>query len=377
MPPFIDGTAVRKALVSGARDRQPGVRKAPAERGAAPTVVHVAVHAVCLGPNVGGGDRLGEELGDVFVGGPVARHAQLVPVLVAELLLQVRVGEPVIAEPIQVRELLVGKLELLSLKVLSELRIHPVVEVERRVRKFASFAVHIIGEVHRALEADVRPDEVGVVDINVVDAPAGRELRLQLLHQVALPDDVVRHVDARDLGKGLGERLRFPGVCLNRLGDRLDIGPTKRFGVLREPHQLVDLLPEGKHRRLKLEGPFHGGPFAVVHGAVLALGILPGFLPRDVGVVGFVREVLRLGGGERLEEKGCDAEGHWDQPGAVRHIGLVRGAHNKATVGSEKRYRERSSVKEQETSPAETVWGTVQALPWPSETIAAARMDTP
>jgi hypothetical protein len=55
-------------------------------------------------------DAVGEELGDVLVGRPVDRDAELVPVRVPELLLDVRVGEPVVAEPVEVRELLVGEL---------------------------------------------------------------------------------------------------------------------------------------------------------------------------------------------------------------------------------------------------------------------------
>jgi hypothetical protein len=51
---------------------------------------------------------VGEELGDVFVGAPVQRHAQVVAVLGLELVLQVLALEQVGAEPVQVGKLLVG-----------------------------------------------------------------------------------------------------------------------------------------------------------------------------------------------------------------------------------------------------------------------------
>ena len=55
-------------------------------------------------------DILGEEFSDVLVGGPVDRNAEFVAVFGLEAFLQVGTVEPVLAEPVQVGELLIGKL---------------------------------------------------------------------------------------------------------------------------------------------------------------------------------------------------------------------------------------------------------------------------
>jgi hypothetical protein len=52
----------------------------------------------------------GEEFGNVFIGRPVDRHAKLVAVFLLEIGLVLLVVEPVVAEPVEVGELLVREL---------------------------------------------------------------------------------------------------------------------------------------------------------------------------------------------------------------------------------------------------------------------------
>ena len=104
--PFVDREAVRHALVAVAGHRQPGVGEAPAERGILLAVVHVAIDLDAVDLL----DVVGEEVGDVLIGRPVDRHAEIVAVFGLELLLDVGTGEPVVAEPVEVGELLVGQL---------------------------------------------------------------------------------------------------------------------------------------------------------------------------------------------------------------------------------------------------------------------------
>lgn len=59
---------------------------------------------------------VGEEFGDVFISRPVDRNAKVIAVFVFELLLQVFTLEPVITEPVKVRELLVRKLIKLAIR---------------------------------------------------------------------------------------------------------------------------------------------------------------------------------------------------------------------------------------------------------------------
>jgi hypothetical protein len=68
---------------------------------------------------------------------------------------------------------------------------------------------HPVGQVAGLLVAPVRADQVGVVDIGVIDVFAGLHLRLQLLDHVAFADQVVGDLDAGDLGEGLGQHLGF------------------------------------------------------------------------------------------------------------------------------------------------------------------------
>src|SRR5207245_2110919 len=76
--PLVDRSAIGQALGARASHREPGVGHAPTQIRRALAVVHVAVHAHPI-------DVLhvhGEELRDVFIGGPVERDDQLVAVAI-------------------------------------------------------------------------------------------------------------------------------------------------------------------------------------------------------------------------------------------------------------------------------------------------------
>ena len=183
---FVDRQAVGQALVAGAGHRQPGVGEAPAERGILLAVVHVAIDLVAVDLL----DVVGEEVGDVLVGRPVDRHAELVAVLGLELLLVVGV-EPVVAEPVEVRELLIGQLVELAVGRGAEGLADEVVDVERRQGDVLALAGHEVGQRDRLVVAIVRADQVGVVDTAVIDVLAGLHLGLQLLDDIGLLDEVV------------------------------------------------------------------------------------------------------------------------------------------------------------------------------------------
>jgi hypothetical protein len=72
----------------------------------------------------------GEELGDVLIGRPVDRHAEVVAVFGLEVGLVLLVVEPVVAEPVEVRELLVGQLVELAVRAGGELRPDEIVDIE-------------------------------------------------------------------------------------------------------------------------------------------------------------------------------------------------------------------------------------------------------
>jgi hypothetical protein len=167
-------------------------------------VVHVAVDGLAV-------DVLhvvGEELGDVLVGAPVQRHAQVIAELGLELVLQVLAREQVGAEPVQVGELLVGQLVELLVGAGGEAGADEVLQVQPGVGPLLALAGHVVGQVHDLAVAVVRTDQVGVADPAVVDALARLHRGLQLLDHVAFLDQVVLDLDAGDLGQ-----RPWPGSC--------------------------------------------------------------------------------------------------------------------------------------------------------------------
>jgi hypothetical protein len=124
------------------------------------------------------------------------------------------------------------------------------------------------------LVAEVRADQVGIVDPAVVDVLAGLHLRLELLDDVAFLDQVVRQLDAGDLAEGLGQRLRFVFMRGDRLRDDLDLHAGEGLRGIDEPLHLLLLLLLGERRgsgtRLSIHfrappsGPAKAGPAASV-----------------------------------------------------------------------------------------------------------------
>ena len=205
MPHSSTGRPFGMADVGLAGHGQPGVGHAPAEVGRALAVVHVAVDLDAV-------DLLhvvGEEVGDVLIGRPVDRHAELVAVLGLELVLEVRAVEPVLAEPVEIGELLVGQLPELAVRPGGERLAHEVVDVEHRVGDVLALARHPVGQVDGALQARMRADQVGVVDIAVIEVAVRLHLRLNRLDDLAFAEDLVVHLDAGDLLEGLGQHLRL------------------------------------------------------------------------------------------------------------------------------------------------------------------------
>ncbi len=125
-------------------------------------------------------------------------------------------------------------------------------DVERRQRDVLALAGHPVVEGDRLLVAEVRSDEVGVVDPAVVDVAAGLHLRLDLLDHVAFLDEVVVELDAGDLGEGLGEGLRLVFVRRDRLGDDVDLHAGEGLRGVDEPLHLLELLVLRERRGLEL-----------------------------------------------------------------------------------------------------------------------------
>jgi len=100
-------------------------------------------------------------------------------------------------------------------------------------------------------------DQIGVVDIGVVQISVGLHLRLHRLHDFAFAEQLVVDPDAGNFLEGLGQHFGFVGVGRYRLGEDVDLHADKRLGRLDEPLHLLDLLVARQRRGLEfLVDPF-------------------------------------------------------------------------------------------------------------------------
>jgi hypothetical protein len=204
-------------------------------------------------------DVVGEELGDVLIGGPVDRNAEVVAVFLLERRLQVFAVEPVLAEPVEVRELLVGQLVEIAVRAGGELGAHEVIQIEPGLVTSAAVARHPVGQVVGQLQPRVGADQVAVVDIGVVEVAAGLHLGLHGLHHLALAEDLVVDLDAGDFLERLGEHFRLVGMRRNTFGQDVDFHSGERLCRIDEPLHLGKLLVFRQNGRLEfLVDPFLG-----------------------------------------------------------------------------------------------------------------------
>ena len=94
-------------------------------------------------------------------------------------------------------------------------------------------------------------DQVGIVDIGVIEVPACLHLGLDGLNDFALTKDLVIDLDARDFLECLCENFRLVRVRRNAFGQDVDFHAVERFGRLNEPLHLGKLLVFGKNGRLE------------------------------------------------------------------------------------------------------------------------------
>ena len=106
-----------------------------------------------------------------------------------------------------------------------------------------ALAGHVVRQDHRLAIAEVRADQIGVVDPAVIDVLAGLHLGLQLLDHVAFLDQVVLDLDAGDFGEGLRQRPGF--ILVRRDGFRHDVDFHALEG-LRRPFRTTAVPSTGR-----------------------------------------------------------------------------------------------------------------------------------
>jgi hypothetical protein len=95
-----------------------------------------------------------------------------------------------------------------------------------------ALAGHPVGQVDGLLQARVGADQVGIVDIGVVEVAVGLHLRLHGLHHLALAEELVVDLDAGDLLERLGQRLGFILVGRNGLRQHVDLHARNGLAAL-------------------------------------------------------------------------------------------------------------------------------------------------
>ena len=98
----------------------------------------------------------------------------------------------------------------------------------------------------------MRTDEVGVVDVAVIEVPAGLHLGLHGLDHFAFAEDLVVHLDAGDFLEGAGQHLGFVAMRRNTFRQHVDFHARIGRGGVDEPLHLGHLLVFRERRWLEL-----------------------------------------------------------------------------------------------------------------------------
>ena len=85
-------------------------------------------------------------------------------------------------------------------------------------------------------------DQVGVVDVGVIEIAVGLHLGLDRLDDLTLAQKLMIDLDAGNLLERLGQRLGFVFVRRNGLRQHVDLHALEWFGGVDEPFHLLQLL---------------------------------------------------------------------------------------------------------------------------------------
>ena len=188
-----------------------------------------------------------EELCNIFIGRPVDWHTQVITVLLFEVSLVLIIGEPVVAEPVQIGELLIWKLVQLAIRTCGEFLANEVVDIKRRQCDISTFTGHPVGQIACLLITPMSTDQIGVIDIGVINILTRLHLCLQFLNHITFTDKIMSNIDTGDGSKGWRQDLGLILVSRNGLGYNLDIHTSKGFGRIDKPLHLCLLLIVAEH----------------------------------------------------------------------------------------------------------------------------------
>ena len=128
-----------------------------------------------------------------------------------------------------------------------------VLEVKAGIRDILAIVGHEIGKrsADDVVIAGMRADEVGIVHPEIVNRFPGLDFHLDLVDQLALVEQFVTDLNARDVGEGLRENLQFVIVDAQNFRHGAEFETFERLRSLDEPFHLGHLLVFGQRRWLK------------------------------------------------------------------------------------------------------------------------------
>ena len=185
---------------------------------------------------------LTEEFGNVLISRPVDGNAKVIAIFVFELFLKFRLVEPVLAEPVEIGELLVRELIKLAVRSGREGSADKVFDIEPRIGDILAFARHPVRQIDGELQAGVCADQIAVIDIGVVQIALGLHLRLYSLNDLALAEQLVIDLDAGDFFKCFGERFRLIFMRRDGFRQHVDFHALEGFCCFDEPFHFLHLL---------------------------------------------------------------------------------------------------------------------------------------
>jgi hypothetical protein len=119
--------------------------------------------------------------------------------------------EPIVAEPIEVGELLIGQLIQLAVGECPERQADEVFQVEPGICDLFAVVGHEVSQrsADDVVVARMRADKVGIVHPEVIDRLARLDFHFDLVDQQGLVHQLMVDLDVGDLRERLGQRLGF------------------------------------------------------------------------------------------------------------------------------------------------------------------------
>ena len=93
-----------------------------------------------------------EEFSNIFISGPIDWNTQIVSIDFLELTLKLRAVEPIISKPVQICELLVGKLIEFTVWTGCKVFAHEIINIKGWQRNICTISSHPVSQIYGQLQ---------------------------------------------------------------------------------------------------------------------------------------------------------------------------------------------------------------------------------